>query len=124
MPEMRLEQAVGFRVWATMLADNRETYTFDAANAQLSFYGSDDSTYLVVNTFIGEKGIWEYVFLAEQSADRLHTAAMIFDFLKTVDFSLHNLLLWLEHAPFQDREMGEFVFTHGLAIKREYNECE
>ena len=123
MPEMLLKDAVGFSAWAKMLVNNKESYFFGDANAQLSFYRDDDSAYLVVNIFVGEKGIWEYVFLPANDEDRGVTVGLVFDFLKTVDFSLDQLLSWLKNSTYIDTEMGERISASGLMISREYNEC-
>ncbi len=123
MPDRRLVEVEGFRVWASMLVNNDEVYTFDDANAQLQFYRVDDSAYLVVNVFIGENGVLEYVFLPDQDEDKPRTAMLIFDFLKAVNFSLHQLLLWLNNAAYVESEMGAEIVVGGLKISREFNQC-
>ena len=123
MPEMRLAEFTGFRVWASMLINNEETYAVEDANAQLQFYRADDTAYLVVNVFVGDRGVIEYVFLPDKDIDKPRTAELVFDFLKGVGFNLHDLLLWLANAPYVDGETGDEVVTGGLKITREINEC-
>lgn len=118
MPDIRRQDAIGLRAWANMLVNNRESWRIEQINAQVDFYGADDAAYLVINHYISaSKGI-EYVFLAADEQDKNTTSIMIFDLLCTVNFSLDELLFWLAKAHFQDTEMGEMTYAHGLKISR------
>jgi hypothetical protein len=39
MPEIKLEEVEGFKVWITMLVNNKQGYWVPDANAQVDFYG-------------------------------------------------------------------------------------
>lgn len=106
-----------------MFVNSAEDYTVDDANPQLQFYRADDSAYLVVNVFIGENGVLEFVFLPDKDKDKQRTAILVFDFLKEVNFSLHQLLLWPNNAAYVVSEMGEEIVVGGLKITCEFNHC-
>ncbi|MEN9865456.1 MAG: hypothetical protein RL748_1046 [Pseudomonadota bacterium] len=118
MPDIRLQDAIGLHAWANMLVNNRESWRIEQINAQVDFYGEDDAAYLVINHYTSANTGIEYVFLAVDEQDKNTTSIMIFDLLCTVNFSLDELLIWLAKANFQDTDMGEMAFGHGLKISR------
>lgn len=118
MPDIRIQDAIGLHAWANMLLNNRESWRIEPTNAQVDFYGADDSAYLVINHYTSASTGIEYVVLAANEQDKHVTSRMIFDLLRTVNFSLDELLIWLAKADFQDTEMGEMSYAHGLEISR------
>lgn len=120
MPEISLREAIGFRVWAKMMIQNHESFRVAEPDAQIDFFGQDESTYLVLNLYTGENTAIEYVFLPENEDDEGKSAMLIFDFLGTVNYSLDELLNWLAAAEYKDTEMGDKVIVCGLAISRRF----
>ena len=91
---------------------------FQRKNAQLDIFNDDDTAYLVVNIYPTPTTVNQYSFIPEQDDEK--ALVLLFDLLKTVDFSLEKLFYWLEHTPFEKTEMGNRIFTHGLIIRHEY----
>lgn len=118
MPERKLGDVEGFREWASMLVNNHESYRIPDANAQVDFYGQDDSAYLVMNVYTGIASSIVYIFLAKDEKNENRSIILIFDFLKTVNYSLHELLVWLSNATYTETDMGDKVFVGDLAISR------
>ncbi len=118
MPDIKLDDAEGFYSWARMLVVNEDSYFFHEVQTSLNFYNHDDSAYLVMDVYTDEVNFTQYVFVAAADSDDDKVTFLIFDFLKTVNFSLKNLLNWLTNAPFQETEAGVRVTTCGLHICR------
>ncbi len=118
MPVIKLHDADGFRAWANIIINNHETWEVPEKNAQLDIFNDDDTAYLVVNIYPTPTTVNQYSFIPEQDDEK--ALVLLFDFLKTVDFSLEKLFYWLEHTPFEKTEMGNRIFTHGLIICHEY----
>ena len=118
MPEIRQKDTVGLHAWANMLINNRESWRIEDIHAQVDFYREDDSAYLVINHYTSETNGTEYVFLAAKEDDKHITSIMIFDLLRSVNFSLDDLLTWLAKASFRDTDMGDMAYAHGLEISR------
>lgn len=116
IPSFRLNDIVGFRVWAEMLVNNHEDYTISDVDTAIDFFGEDEAMYLVINVYTSETSAVEYVFLAADEANRGKTVELIFDFLKTVNYSLHELLIWLANADYQETEIGNRVYVGGITI--------
>jgi hypothetical protein len=117
MPELNLKDAIGFKTWAAMLMNNQHSYEIPDAKAQLDFYGEGDASYLVIDVYTSDTTSIQYVFLAANEGDRNKTIVLIFDLLKTVNYSLYELLVWLRNADYSsDPETGDIVLSCGLAI--------
>lgn len=97
---------------------NEDSYFFPETQTLLNFYNHDDSAYLVLDVYTDEVHFTQYVFVAAVDSDDRNVACLIFDFLRTVNFSLKNLLHWLTSAPFQETDAGVRVATNGLYICR------
>jgi hypothetical protein len=119
MPELALKDAEGFKVWATMLVNNDESYMVPDANAQIDFFGQGDGSYLVINIYTSETSAVEYVFLAADEKDEGKAIVLIFDFLKTVNYSFHELLVWLENDNYLPAKIGNRVYAGGITISRD-----
>ena len=120
MPDIQLSDAEGFRAWAYMLVNNQDSYEVPEVNGQINLFNADDTAYLVIYIFTGTTTSTQYTFITENEADKPKSIIMVFDFLKSVDFSLTKLLQWLADAAWVDSEMGDLVLTHGLAIYRDF----
>jgi hypothetical protein len=123
MPNIQLSDAEGFRAWAYMLVNNQDAYEVSEVNGQVNLFNSDDSAYLVIYIFTSETTSTHYTFISENEADKPKSIILVFDFLRSVDFSLTKLLQWLTDAPWVDSEMGDLVLTHGLAIYRDFTQA-
>jgi hypothetical protein len=53
------------------------------------------ASYLVINVYTSAASAIVYVFLADDEKDEGKAIIPIFKFLKTVNYSLHELLIWL-----------------------------
>ena len=118
MPDITLKDVESFHAWAHMLIHNEDSYMVPEANAHLDLYGDDDSAHLVLDIYTSETTFTQYVFIVADEADDHKTIVLLFDFLKTLDFSLAKLLDWLAHANFIENDASCRVTTHGLAICR------
>ncbi len=120
MPELNLKDVIGFKTWAAILINNQQSYEIPDANVQLDFYGEGDASYLVIDVYTSDTSSVQYVFLAANEGDRNKTIVFIFDLLKTVNYSLYELLVWLRNANYSsDPETGDIVLTCGLSISRD-----
>lgn len=120
MPEAKLCDVEGLRAWANIVINNQDTWEVPEANTQVDIFNTDDTAYLVVNVYPSRTTVNQYFFIPEREEDNEKALVLLFDFLKTVDFSLKKLLQWLVDIPFQVTEMGNRIFTHGLIICHEF----
>jgi hypothetical protein len=120
MKDLTLDDVASFHAWAYMLIHNEESYMFPEINLQLDLYGADDSAYLVMDIYPDEKTTLQYVVAAASEADEPKQLLLIFEFLKTFNYSLRDFLAWLEGAPFVDTEMGDRLEINGLFIARSW----
>ncbi len=120
MADIKLADIVGLRAWTYLVANNQDSWNIPEIRTQINFFGHDDSTYLVIDTLISDQTSTQFTFIAEDEPNKPRTLILLFDFLKSIDFNLTTLLAWLENANWLDREMGDCVLTHGLAIYRDY----
>lgn len=102
-----------------MLVNRDDNYFVNDANVFIDFLGEGDSSYLVINVKTGTSSSIEYVFLAADEENEEKSIVLIFDFLKTVNYSLHGLLLWLSNAQYRHTEIGNRVYTGGITISCE-----
>ena len=102
-----------------MLINRDENYAITDANTLIDFLGEGDSTYLVINLKTSANASIEYVFLAADEANEQKSIILIFEFLKTVNYSLQELLLWLSNAKYQPTEIGNRVYIDGITISCE-----
>jgi hypothetical protein len=116
MPEVKLSDIEGFRAWANIVINNIDTWEVPEENTQVDIYNNDETAYLVINVYTSATTVKEYTFITEKEEDKSSRLILLFDFLKSIDFSLTKLLQWLENAPFSDSETGDCVLSHGLAI--------
>lgn len=120
MPNIQLSDAEGFRAWASMLINNQSAYEVDEVNADITFFNSDDTAYLVINVYASDVSCTQYSFIVENEMDKPKSVIIVFDFLKTVNFSLEKLLHWLTVVSWTDNERGNFVTAQGLIILRNF----
>jgi hypothetical protein len=120
MPEIKLSEVEGLRAWANIIINNQATWEVPEASTQVDIFNSDDTAYLVIDVYPSRTTVNQYTFTPEREEDHAKALVLLFDFLKTVDFSLTKLLQWLTDAPFQATEMGTRLFTHGLIISHEF----
>lgn len=124
MPNIQLKDVCGFKVWASMLVNRDDNYFVNDANVFIDFLGEGDSSYLVINVKTGTSSSIEYVFLAADEKNEEKSIVLIFDFLKTVGYSLHELLLWLANADYRATEIGNRVYVGGVTIGCEHTGIE
>lgn len=120
MPDLKMNDVYGLHAWASMLANNQDSWEVPEAKAQINFFGNDDSAYLVIDVYTSDTSSTQYTFIAENENDKPKAIIHIFDFLKTVDFSLSALLAWLENASWTDSEMGDRITSLGVGIYRDH----
>ncbi|MEN9867718.1 MAG: hypothetical protein RL748_3308 [Pseudomonadota bacterium] len=120
MPKVKLSDNEGLRAWANIVINNQETYEVPEVTTLVDIYNADDTAYLVIDVYVSRTTVNQYTFLSEKDNDKPGRLVLLFDFLKSVDFSLAKLLKWLDDAPFSASEMGDRVLAHGLAIYREF----
>lgn len=123
MSNIQLKDVCGFKVWASMLVSDDNNFV-DDANAFIDFLGEGDSSYLVINVKTGTNSSIEYVFLAADEENEKRSIILIFDFLKIVNYSLHELLLWLANADYRATEIGNRVYVGGITISCEHTGTE
>lgn len=119
MPELELNAVNGLRAWAYLLMNNQDSWDIPEAQAQLSFYGQDDSAYLVIDIHTSNTSSTQYTFIAENDSDKPNTIRHIFTLLRTINFNLTTLLNWLHNASWTDNGMGDHISSHGLTIYRD-----
>lgn len=120
MPEVKLSDIEGLRAWANIVINNQDTWEVPEVATQVDIFNADETAYLVINVYLSRSTVNQYTFLSEKLEDKPGRLVLLFDFLKSVDFSLARLLQWLSDAPFAESETGDCVFSHGLAIYREF----
>ncbi len=116
MPDLQLKDVCGFKVWALVLVNNDDNFAVPDANTFIDFHGEGDGTYLVINVKTSKTSSIEYVFLAADEANEGKSIILIFDFLKTVNYSLHELLLWLANAEYKPTEIGNRIYIGDITI--------
>ena len=120
MPEIKLNDVEGLRAWANIVINNQETWHVPEVATQVDIYNADETAYLVINVYPSPTTVNQYTFLSEKEEDKPGRLILLFDFLKSHDFSLAKLLQWLANAPFEESDMGDCVLSHGIAIYREF----
>ncbi|MEN9868373.1 MAG: hypothetical protein RL748_3963 [Pseudomonadota bacterium] len=118
MPEITLKDAEGFHAWANMAINNKETWFVSDANALINFFGEGDAIYLVLECKTKPDFTLQYVFLPKNEEDENHVLAFVFDFLRHCNYSFLELQVWLQNAPYETDEMGDFINWKNLRIKR------
>ncbi len=118
MPDISLNEIESFHAWAKMLVLNEDSYWVPEEKVLMDLYGNDDSAYLVLDIFTSETAFTQYVFIVEDGKNDSKSIVLIFDFLKSLNFSLAKLLTWLRQAEFIETPDSCRALTHGLAICR------
>lgn len=118
MADIKISDAEGFYAWARFMVENQDSFFISEEKILLNFYNGDDSAYLVLDVYSDETTITQYLFIARYENERNRTALLIFDFLKTLDFSLSKLLAWLDVNEFSDNGEGFKIYIDNLEIAR------
>jgi hypothetical protein len=116
MEQILSTDAEGFYAWSRILVEGHAPAGNAEEEVRFDFFGQDDAPFLVLEICKSQKLIAEYVFFAANEDDKNKTLLFIFDFLRTLDFSLKKLLQWLEQADFVEAPEGYRIQTHGLDI--------
>lgn len=119
MPEVGISQIEGLRAWMQIAIENGDSwYAKEGSGFLLDIYGEDEHAYLVLDVYEGENDLTQFAFLAAEEAEDKRALIMLFDLLRTVDYSLAKLLAWLQTAKFFEKDEGMCLEAHGLRIWR------
>jgi hypothetical protein len=116
MAQIKLEDVNSLRAWMFLVTNNDDCFEVPEIDLQLSLYGVDDSTYMVIDIYTGARSCTQYVFSAAKEEEENKSLVLIFDLLKYVSFSLEELVNWLKVTPYIESEMGEKIEAFGLII--------
>ena len=120
MPTIAMREIASFHAWVRLLINNQESYFIRSPKIQLDLYGHDDSAYLVLDVYTTEINFTQYVFIVAEPVNDHKTIVLLFDFLRTLDFSLKKLMIWLAQAIFSETQMGWRCETCGFGNLSQY----
>ncbi len=66
----------------------------------------------------GERDLVQYSFLRPEETEGGRSLVMLFDLLRSLDYSLTKLLAWLQAGVFFEKDEGMCIEAHGLRIWR------
>ncbi|WP_338845208.1 hypothetical protein V8J88_16025 [Massilia sp. W12] len=110
-----------FYNWARLLIEDKGSWVFPEINLDLSFYGNDDSCYLVLEVYQNEEQtqLHQYVISSQKEENKKNNLRLIFDLLKEKDYNLLQLIQWLETSEFTESQDGACLVWKDLSIHRE-----
>lgn len=117
MKNLQIENITTIEDWNVLFFEDANSYFFDQ-NVQIDIIGENEASYMVINIYANESSTTEYLFFPREESDVGNARIYIFDFLKTLNFSLKKLLQWLIDANFQETEFGMAVDIGEIIISR------
>ena len=121
MPNLTIPEIEGLHVWASLLVNKDQAYFTQPKRYGINFLGEGDGAYLVIDEYTSDDSSFEYVFFSESEEKMERQLILIFDFLRTMDYSLARLLTWMAENKFDGGEMQDRItFDSGLAVSRQY----
>ncbi len=113
-----------FYSWARLLIEEGGSWSFPEINTDLNFYGSDDSSYLLIEVHQSytPPRLNQYIICSEAETEEKNNLVLIFDLLKDKNYNLVKLIEWLETSEFIESEEGVFISHRNLRIfRRKYS---
>lgn len=94
--EVAISEVTGLNIWLQFFASDDYPEEINPGNYRIQFFQPNDATCMVLSQQIGANREIEYCFAAEDAAMAPLQARLIFSFLAARNYSLENLLAWLE----------------------------
>lgn len=121
MPTINISSVCTRDHWETFLNQRDEAWFTEPEQWSISFFGEEDASYLVLNEYTSPDSSWEYVFISNDEEGGSSQTRMIFDFLKSLDYSFPRLIEWLHAKQFAQGDFGNReCLENGLAICRDH----
>lgn len=123
MPNLAISEIEGLAVWASLLVNKDQAYFTEHKRYGINFFGEGDGAYLVIDEYTSEDSSFEYLFFSEKDEQVDKQLILIFDFLRTMDYSMTKLAAWMATSNFDGGEMQDrIVFDSGLAVSRQFRD--
>lgn len=123
MPNVDITEIEGLHAWASLLINKDHAYFTKPKRYGINFLGEGDGTYLLIDEYTSEDSSYEYLFFAEQDEQIETQLILIFDFLRTMNYSLAKLLAWMDASQFDGGEMQDrIMFDSGLVVSRQFRD--
>ncbi|WP_338846438.1 hypothetical protein V8J88_22155 [Massilia sp. W12] len=117
--QMKISEVCGFHTWARLALDNA-SISFEDANWRMDWFGKNDGRYLVLNCRLGHETEYEYTFLPMQEGRDHLRLIDIFESLREFEYSLSNILIYLERVEFDLNEIGSRVDLPPISVTRHF----
>lgn len=110
----------GMPAWAGLFDSADKFQTFDDVDIQIQLFADGDASWMLLSHYTSDTSSTDYAFLPAREEDLPEARRYTFDFLRTVNYSLPQLLSWLETAPFVDTDITDEVTVGKIRITRNY----
>lgn len=123
MPNLTFYEIESLHVWASLLINKDQACFTQPKRYSINFLGEGDSAYLVIDEYTSEDSSFEYLFFAEQDDQIEKQLILIFDFLRTMDYSMTKLVAWMNETKFDGGEMNDRItLASGLVVSRQFRD--
>ncbi len=110
----------GFSAWAKLFDAVEPVVVFEDVDVQIQFFANGDATWMLVSRYLSDTSAIDYAFMPVEDEDSHQAKALTLAFLKMVDYSLPQLLAWLENAPFIETAIAEEITLGKIRITRNH----
>jgi hypothetical protein len=98
--------------WLSAIVENKKI-SLDEPDSCISFYGNENSTYMVVERFTSDTSADQFVV---DSVEDGHSLKAILLLLAQVDYDARKLLDWLDSRAYAKDDMGDVYRDEGLSV--------
>ena len=98
--------------WLAAIVEHKNL-SFHELNSCVSFYGNQNSTYMVVEHFTSDTSVDQFVVDATESENSLKTILLL---LARVDYDENKLLDWLDSCTYVQGDIGYVYSNEGLNV--------
>jgi hypothetical protein len=110
----------GIDAWTALFDANETVCAFADADIQIQLFADGDTTWMLLSRYTSDTSSTDYTFMPTNDDDLQSAKLHVFDFLRTVDYSLPQLLAWLENAPFVETDIAEEITVGKIRITRNH----
>ena len=100
--------------WLSAIVKHKKI-SLDELNSRISFYGNENSTYMVVERFITDMSADQFVIDAHEEGLSLK---VILSLLAQVDYNAKKLLTWLDSLDYAQNDVGDVYRNADLTVVR------
>lgn len=98
--------------WLSAIVENKKII-LDDSDSCISFYGSENSIYMVIERFISNTSANQFTVDANENSSSLKLILLL---LAKIDYDANKLLDWLESRAYVENEIGDIYSDEGLSV--------